>query len=109
MLNQTRAFSRGRFQRKPLLSSLFLGLFFLVLVLSGSESLHRIFHKDAGHPNHSCVVSLFVKGLINSAEPCLFFAVALRFITRSVPVLESFIASAADYRISSSRAPPLFS
>jgi hypothetical protein len=76
--------------------------------LSASPSLHRLVHADADSADHSCIVTLFTKGqLLPSPEIQIFIGLALLF-GGSFMLAETFAFCPADYRVSSSRAPPRF-
>ncbi len=84
------------------------GLFLFLSALSSSPKLHHWLHSDAHSASHDCVVKLFANGQVDVAGTAaavpvaadLFGGVALRPIALFLP--------SADYRYSSSRAPPSF-
>ena len=77
--------------------------------LAASPTLHRSLHADANAPGHTCVITLFAKGQINSV-PLLPALAAFAVLFAGIVLLtETFTISQADYRFSSSRAPPRFS
>jgi len=88
-------------------ASVLLALFVLLLsALASSPSLHKLIHADAGAPDHECVISLFANGQVSSA-PAVQILIGLVLLFGGVALLAArLIFSTADYRFSSSRAPP---
>jgi hypothetical protein len=81
-------------------------LFLTLQVLSTSTALHKLIHADAGSLDHHCVITLFTRGQVSTAEtfvPLVAFVAALFFL---LPMLRSAEVSAPEYRFSASRAPP---
>ena len=83
-------------------------LLFLTLdVVASSPSLHKAFHHDANTPNHRCVVTLLIHGLLNA--PAVFAGLVAfvgAVIFQPLPA-RAAVHSSFDYRFSPSRAPPL--
>ncbi len=83
------------------------GLVLLVSTIGASAALHEAIHPDANTPGHSCAITLFTKGQVSAAtvEPLILGA----FFCAGVLVLlpETFFLPQANYRFSSSRAPPV--
>ena len=85
---------------------------FLVFVLLGlaalaaSPGLHELIHPDAGAPDHHCAVTLFAGGQIDSVSAPLVAAVVVALFGALVLLPDTFVLPSADYRYSSSRAPP---
>lgn len=84
-----------------------LAVFVLLLAALGSSpALHKLIHADAGAPDHECVISLFANGQVGSA-PDAQILIGLVSLFGGVALLAAtLIFSTADYRFSSSRAPP---
>jgi hypothetical protein len=81
-------------------------LVLLLSALGSSPALHKLIHPDAGAPDHECVISLFANGQVSSA-PSAQVLVGLVLLFGGVALLTAtLIFSSADYRFSSSRAPP---
>jgi hypothetical protein len=84
----------------------------LVLFLSAagaSPSLHRWIHPDASSADHQCVITLFTKGHVSSA-PVIQIVVGPLLVFGGILLLaETFVLPSANYRFSSSRAPPSLS
>ena len=81
-------------------------LFLTLQVLATSAALHKLIHADAGSPDHHCVITLFARGQVSTAEtivPLVAFVAALFFV---LPMLRSAEVSSFAYRFSFSRAPP---
>jgi hypothetical protein len=79
----------------------------LLSALGTSPALHKLIHTDADAPDHSCVISLFANGQVSSA-PAAQILIGLIFLFGGVALLAAkLIFSTADYRFSSSRAPPI--
>ena len=88
------------------IASLLLSVLLLVTACSASQALHQSLHQDSDGGDHFCLVCLFAKGQVSAAPIALVSAVLLfyclgRFRMETVPAL-----SAADRRLSPSRAPP---
>jgi len=84
-------------------------LVFLLLglaALAASPGLHELIHPDAGAPDHHCAVTLFAKGQINSAAGPLLAVAVAAFFGALILLPDTFVLPSADYRYSSSRAPP---
>jgi hypothetical protein len=84
-------------------------LVFLLLglaALAASPRLHELIHTDAGAPEHHCVVTLFAGGQIDSASAPVLVAVVVALFSALVLLPDTFVLPSADYRYSSSRAPP---
>jgi hypothetical protein len=91
---------------KPAVAGLLAALLLLATTASASHFLHRALHGSASSPNHHCVICLFAKGQVSTADGVatlgLFVAVFLFTIAwTSARALES-----TDLRLSPSRAPP---
>jgi hypothetical protein len=87
-----------------------LAVLIVFLSIAGSSlSLHKLIHPDAREAGHSCVITLFAKSQFSPApEAAIFIGMALLFGGFVVLAL-AILLPAADYRFSSSRAPPCFS
>jgi hypothetical protein len=82
------------------------GLVLFLAAAGASPSLHKLIHSDAGAPDHSCVITTFSKGQVDAA-PAAPILVAFVLLFGGVGLLaENFLLPSADYRFSSSRAPP---
>jgi len=89
--------------------SLMLGLYLAAAVLSASHQLHHWLHHDSQSGSHQCVVTLITKAHLFAgvAETKAVVSVAL---VLSIPLTDPvWQFSAADHRISPSRAPPFVS
>jgi hypothetical protein len=87
------------------------GLLLLFLFLQAQvvfETLHRAFHHDCGHAEHSCVVTQLAQGQVDSAPEAPLLAGCAEVVSFVLPVEESF----AGFPLSNllpGRAPPGFS
>lgn len=84
-------------------------IFFLaVLIVTSSESLHRLIHPDADCADHDCAVTMLAQGHVSAAAvapPVLVaFLVIIFFL---LPPLQSALFSSFDYCLCCSRGPPL--
>jgi len=87
-------------------ASLLAVLVLLLSTLAASPALHNLVHADAGASDHQCVISLFANGQVSSA-PAAQILIGLALLFGGVALLAArLIFSSADYRFSSSRAPP---
>jgi hypothetical protein len=78
----------------------------LLAALASSPTLHKLIHADAGAPDHECVISLFANGHVSSA-PDAQILIGLALLFGGIALLAATLNfSKADYRFSSSRAPP---
>jgi hypothetical protein len=91
---------------KPALAGVLAVFVLFFSTLAASSSLHQLVHHDAGAPNHSCVITLFATGQIDSAPAFLMPAVIAALLGALVLLPETVELPSADYRYSSSRAPP---
>ena len=85
--------------------------FLTVLVLFVSTAavipaLHLWLHSDANSPDHSCVVTALTKGQINAGPAALIIIVFVAAVCGLVVYSENLLLHPADYRYSTSRAPP---
>jgi hypothetical protein len=81
-------------------------LFLTLQLLTSSAALHKLIHADAGSLDHHCVITLFARGQVSTAEtivPLVAFVAALFFL---LPILQSAEFSPSKFRFSASRAPP---
>ena len=83
------------------------GLVLFVSLLAVSPALHQLVHADADSPDHHCVVTLFAHGQLTPAPETQILAVILALIAVLVSLPQSFLLPSADYRFSTSRAPPV--
>jgi hypothetical protein len=84
-------------------------LVFLLLglaALAASPGLHELIHSDAGASDHHCAVTLFAGGQIDSASAPVLAAAVVALFGALILLPETFVLPSADYRYSSSRAPP---
>jgi hypothetical protein len=93
---------------KATLASLLVLSILLLSAIGASPTLHKLIHNDAGDPDHNCAISLFTKGHVNSAPAAQILVGFVQFFA-CVDLLPATVSvPAADYRYSSSRAPPAF-
>jgi hypothetical protein len=84
------------------------GLFLFLSALASSPELHQWLHNDAHSASHDCVVKLFANGQVDIAGAAAAVPVAAEFFgSLALRPIDLFLPS-ADYRYSSSRAPPSF-
>jgi hypothetical protein len=84
---------------------LLVGVFFFLLALASSQSLHQRFHSDAATAGHHCVVTLFARAHIDAAPAPATVAPSPLFA--GIVLLSDVLTHAsADYYFSPSRAPP---
>ncbi len=90
-----------------LAGALFLSSLILFLsLLAVSPGLHKLIHAEAAAADHNCAVTLFAKGHVATSTVALI-VVGLMLFTGGIPLLsETFVLPLANYRFSSSRAPP---
>ena len=91
---------------KPALAGLLAVLLLSLSAMAASPALHQWLHSDAGAANHECAVTLFAKGQVNAAVVAAVAAVIAAFFGGVALLADSLVVSFADYRFSSSRAPP---
>lgn len=92
---------------KTAAASLLAALVLLLSTLGASPSLHKVIHDDADAQGHSCVITWFANGQVSSA-PTAEILIGLILLFAAVELLPVvLIPPSADYRFSSSRAPPL--
>lgn len=81
-------------------------LVLLLTALGASPALHKLIHTDADAPDHDCVISLFANGQISSAPAAQILIGLIVLFGGAALLTETLNFSTADYRFSSSRAPP---
>jgi hypothetical protein len=90
---------------KPALSGLLVALVLALNALAAAPTLHEIIHKDAGQAGHSCVITLFAHGQVDSAS--IDVAVAAPTVAiETTPSIIFSVPSAAIENLPSGRAPP---
>jgi hypothetical protein len=88
-------------------SSLVLGLFLALYVLTAVPALHALVHSDAGESEHQCAVTLFSHGQVDISNTVISMPSVpseLIFSTAS----PRFIFVSVDLRLLPSRGPPAF-
>ncbi len=93
---------------RPALAGLMAVFLVFISTLAASPSLHQLIHSDAGAPGHQCVVTLFSRGQVNAASTASIIIVAAAIFGGTVLLAETLVLPSANYRFSSSRAPPSF-
>jgi hypothetical protein len=82
------------------------GMVLFLTALAASPSLHQWFHHDADDPDHECAVTLFVHGQVSAAAVAPVAAALVALFGGISLLAQTFVLASADYRFSSSRAPP---
>jgi hypothetical protein len=82
------------------------GLVLFLTAAGASPSLHKLIHSDAGAPDHNCVIAVFSNGQVDSASAAPILILFVLLFGGIGLLAESFLLPSADYRFSSSRAPP---
>lgn len=84
-----------------------LGLWFGLVALSSSESLHRFFHSDSQQATHECLVTFFSKSHL--LAPFTPFAALLAVLVCFgwARLAEDGLPPMADLRLAPSRGPPV--
>ncbi len=90
---------------KPALAVLLIGLVLLLNAMTAVPALHELIHKDADSANHSCAVTLFAHGHVESAV-CDVPAVLSATFVETIPHLEFSIFSMVIENLPPGRAPP---
>jgi len=90
---------------KPVLSGLLVALVLLLNALAASPALHELIHKDADQAGHSCVVTLFAHGQVDSASGDVPVAVPLTLIETTPSSIFSVPGTAIE-NLPPGRAPP---
>lgn len=88
------------------LGVLLCALVLLLSALAASPSFHQWLHHDADNPDHECAVTLFSSGHVNAASLVPVAVVVIVFFAVLALLPQDFVPASADYRFSSSRAPP---
>jgi hypothetical protein len=83
-----------------------LALYFALLLFASVPALHRLVHPDADSPDHHCVITLLVKGLVDTAGVASVVVVFFAFVIFRLPPPIRVVCRSFDYRLSPSRAPP---
>ena len=88
------------------MSGLLVALVLLLNALAASPALHELIHKDAEQAGHSCVVTLFAHGQIDSASGDVPLAVPIASIEATPSIIFS-VPSTAIETLPPGRAPPV--
>jgi hypothetical protein len=87
----------------------FLALMLLVAsTISASHALHQELHSGTSDSGHFCLLCSLAKGEVGAAAVAIFVAIPLIGLFYFLPRTQSTAASAANYRLSPSRAPPRY-
>ena len=91
---------------KAALAALLVGVVLLLDAMAACPALHELIHKDAGHSDHQCAVTVFAQGKVD------FTAVEVQVIVSSAPLetaqrIEFSIYQPAIENLPLGRAPPL--
>jgi hypothetical protein len=97
-----------QFVAKPAMAGLLAVLVLFFSTAAVSPALHQWLHADANSPDHSCVVTTLTKGQVDAGLSALVVVVFVALVCGFVVYSENLLLPAADYRYSSSRAPPFF-
>jgi hypothetical protein len=91
---------------KSILAFVLASLVLAVSASAASHSLHKFLHPNSDSPEHDCLITNFQKGKVSTTVVAPVLAVAVTSVSWSLPAFEIFVPASADYRFSSSRAPP---
>jgi hypothetical protein len=91
---------------KPALAGLLVLLLLFIAALASSPTLHNWFHDDARSPDHNCVITLFAKGQLSPTAVASILVALVALLGAVALLAETILLPSADYRYSSSRAPP---
>jgi hypothetical protein len=83
------------------------GLILFLSVLAVSPQLHKLIHANADAASHNCAVTLFAKGQVAATVGALTLINLVLFSGDIALLSETVLLPQADYRFSSSRAPPV--
>jgi hypothetical protein len=75
-------------------------------LLAASPQLHAALHKDAGHNEHVCAVTLFSQGVESTTPPTGFTVAPLVLLADSPVPVDLCPAAPPRYRLLPGRAPP---
>ena len=84
-----------------------MALVLLLNALASAPALHELIHKDADQASHSCVVTLFAHGQVDSASSEVPVTVPLALIETTPSIIFS-VPSTAIQNLPPGRAPPAF-
>ena len=90
---------------KPALSGLLVALVLALNALAAAPTLHEIIHKDAGQSGHSCVITLFAHGQVDTTSGDVPVTVPTALIETEPSIIFS-VPSAAIENLPPGRAPP---
>jgi hypothetical protein len=93
---------------KPALSGLLVALVLLLNALAAAPALHELIHKDADRADHSCAITLFAHGQVDSASCDVPVAVPTAGIETTLSLISS-VPSTAIENLPPGRGPPAFS
>ena len=91
---------------KAVLSVLLVAVVALMLTLAANDSLHKIFHADAGNASHTCAVTLFTHGQVDSATVEVSASAPQASIEITAPLVISVFGPAIE-NLPAGRAPPV--
>jgi hypothetical protein len=90
---------------KPVIAVLLIGLVLLLNAMSAAPALHVLIHQDADNATHSCVVTLFAHGQVESAA-CDVPVIRPATFVEAAPLVEFSFTSTAIENLPPGRAPP---
>jgi hypothetical protein len=85
------------------------GALLLFELVAANSELHQKLHHNGKATSNTCVVCLFAKGHVDSAESAPAFTAPVRIPLGLAPTMESIFLADFTYLSSPSRAPPAFS
>jgi hypothetical protein len=91
---------------QTVVSVLLAGIVVWLLAMVADESLHKLLHADADESGHTCAVTLFAHGQVDSASIEVPVVALLTFV-ETVPAVEFSIFSPAIENLPAGRAPPV--
>src|SRR5690348_15445892 len=95
-----------QFVAKPAIAGFLTVVFLFVTAAAVSPGLHQWLHVDANSPDHNCVVTTLSNGQVAAGPAAVVLVAFVAALFGLVVYSENLLLPAADYRYSSSRAPP---
>ncbi|MGA3268081.1 MAG: hypothetical protein ABSE16_14795 [Verrucomicrobiota bacterium] len=92
---------------RPAFAALLVALVILLDAMAACPALHELIHKDAGHADHDCAVTMFAQGKVDSAIVEILVVVTAVFVVVARRIQFSVFQPAIEH-LPLGRAPPPF-
>ncbi len=91
---------------RPAVAALLVAVVILLDAMAACPALHELIHKDAGHADHDCAVTMFAQGKVDSAMVEVLVVVMAALVVVA-PRLEFSVFQPVIAHLPPGRAPPV--